>query len=310
MRIAIMIVLNILAASDETEMEDLVVELTDETFSTMVSETRFMMVEFYAPWCGHCQNFAPQYSEAARSLKDSQTEVKFAKLDATSQRETAEMMGIEGFPAFKLFRNGKPIDYSGERSAAGMVEWIKKKVTIGITEITKPGELQYISEEEEIFLVAYASRDSDVFRVLEEVRGEVEDVKFFLVSDSELMKEYHQNEGTIMIMKTFDDKISYFKETLTKEKLTTFIQREILPLVVEFSQENAVKIFDSPIQKHFIFMSDSEDSRHRETLRDVSRIFKSSFKNISTSSSEPWRGNIKRNSSSFIVTLGTINIKM
>ena len=273
MKILTIFVMNIFALSIETEeaeMDDPVVELTDLTFSSTVSETRYMMVEFYAPWCGHCQSFAPQYREAARALRDTQPEVRLAKLDATTEKETAEALDIQGFPSFKLFRNGRPIDYSGERSADGMVDWITKKISSGITEITKPGELQYISEEEEVFLVAYASRDSDVYRVMEEVLREIDDVKFFIVSDPELMKEYHQNEGTVMIMKTFDDKTSYFKETLTKEKLTKFIQREILPLVVEFSQENAVKIFDSPIQKHFIFMSDSEDSRHKDTLRDVS----------------------------------------
>merc|ERR1712062_431614 len=47
------------------------------------------------------------------------------------------------------------------------------------------------------------------------------------------------------------------------------IQREILPLVIEFSQENAFKIFESPIQKHFIFMSDKADKGHKDTLRDL-----------------------------------------
>ena len=154
-----------------------------------------------------------------------------------------------------------------------MVEWINKKISSGITEITKPGELQYISEEEEAFVVAYISRDSEVFTVLKEVQSEFEDVKFFIVSEPELMKEYHQSEGTIMVMKTFDDKNSYFKETLTKEKLTTFIERELIPLVVEFSQENAAQIFESQIQKHFIFMSDSEDKEHRGRMRDVSHRY-------------------------------------
>ena len=273
MKIFIISTFSVMFASSETldtDIDDPVMELTDETFSKVVSDTRYLMVEFYAPWCAHCKSFAPQYSEVARRLRDTNTGVRLAKLDATTEKETAEAMNIQGFPTFKLFRNGKPIDYSGPRSSDGMVEWLVKKISPGIVEVTKPGELQYISEEEEIFLVAFTSKDSDIYTVMKEVLEEIDDVKFFIVSDPELMKEYHQNEGTIMIMKTFDDKTSYFKETLTKEKLTTFIQRELLPLVVEFSQENAVKIFDSPIQNHFIFMSDSEERGHQDTLKDVS----------------------------------------
>ena len=267
------ILINIcLCSTESTEAEDPVLVLTDGDFGDVVGSTRYIMVEFYAPWCGHCQSFAPHYTQAALALREANSEVKLAKLDAVAETKTAGTLDIKGFPTFKFFRNGKPIDYSGARSSEAMVEWIQKKISKGITEITKPGELQYISEEEDVFVVAYTSKDSDAYSILKEVNDELEDVKFFVVSEPELMKEYHQSPGTIMIMKTFDDKTSYFKETLTKEKLTIFIQREILPLVIEFSQENAFKIFESPIQKHFIFMSDKADKGHKDTLRDVSRL--------------------------------------
>ena len=274
------ILINIcLCSSDSTEPtteisgeEDLVETLTDANFVTVVGSTRFIMVEFFAPWCGHCKSFAPQYSEAARLLKEAKSEVKLAKVDAVKETGTAGTLDIKSFPTFKFFRNGRPIDYTGARSSEGMVEWINKKISPGITEINQPGELQYISEEEDVFLVAYTSKDSDAYQVLKEVNDVIDDVKFFVVSEPELMAEYHQTAGTIMIMKTFDDKTAYFKETLTKEKLTRFIQREILPLVIDFSQENAFKIFESPIQKHFIFMSDKADKGHQDTLRNVRQL--------------------------------------
>ena len=273
------ILLNIcLCSSEVTEAElpdvaDPVLVLTDGNFGEVVGSTKYIMVEFFAPWCGHCQSFAPQYSQAALALREAGSEVRLAKVDAVAETATAGSLDIQGFPTFKFFRNGRPIDYSGPRSGEGMVDWINKKISTGVTEISQPGELQYISEEEDVFVVAYTSKDSDAYQVLKEVNEEVEDVKFFVVSEPELMAEYHQSPGTIMIMKTFDDKTSYFKETLTKEKLTIFIQREILPLVIEFSQENAFKIFESPIQKHFIFMSDKADKGHKDTLRDVSQLY-------------------------------------
>ena len=63
-----LVVLNICLAMSEGD-EDLVVELTDLTFTSTVSDTRYLMVEFYAPWCGHCQSFYPQYSQAAKTLR-------------------------------------------------------------------------------------------------------------------------------------------------------------------------------------------------------------------------------------------------
>lgn len=50
-----------------------VIELTDSNFESKVSDSiNVWVVEFYAPWCGHCQNFAPEYSKAASALKVSQ----------------------------------------------------------------------------------------------------------------------------------------------------------------------------------------------------------------------------------------------
>ena len=56
-----------------------------------------------------------------------------------------------------LFRKGEAIAYSGPREAQGMVDWVEKKTKDGIIDIDKPGELQYIVEEEKIFVVGYIS---------------------------------------------------------------------------------------------------------------------------------------------------------
>lgn len=47
-----------------------VVELTDSNFDSLVLNSEDMwLVEFFAPWCGHCKNLAPQWADAATELK-------------------------------------------------------------------------------------------------------------------------------------------------------------------------------------------------------------------------------------------------
>lgn len=64
-----------------------VVVLTDDNFEqTIFSSKDIWMVEFYAPWCGHCKNLEPEWNAAATELKG---KVKFAKVDATAEQKLA-----------------------------------------------------------------------------------------------------------------------------------------------------------------------------------------------------------------------------
>lgn len=97
-----------------------------KTFRDIVLNTdKDVLVEFYAPWCGHCKTLAPHYEEAARRLSNNPN-IIIAKVDST-ENEVAEV-DIQGFPTLKFWGKDKsqgPIDYTGERTADGIVNWLK-----------------------------------------------------------------------------------------------------------------------------------------------------------------------------------------
>ncbi|CAH0517886.1 unnamed protein product [Peronospora belbahrii] len=103
-----------------------VITLTDETFDDMVLDSGdIWLVEFYAPWCGHCKALAPEWEQAASDLKGS---VKVAALDATVNEGKISEYGIEGFPMIKLFGPNAmgpadAKDYQGERTASAITEF-------------------------------------------------------------------------------------------------------------------------------------------------------------------------------------------
>lgn len=99
----------------EPEVDDKdVVVLKERNFTTVVENNRFVMVEFYAPWCGHCQALAPEYAAAATELKSDG--VVLAKVDATQENELSHEYDVQGFPTVYFFIDGVHKPYNGHRT--------------------------------------------------------------------------------------------------------------------------------------------------------------------------------------------------
>ncbi|KAI0538882.1 thioredoxin-domain-containing protein [Xylaria digitata] len=99
------------------------------------------IVEFYAPWCGHCQNLKPAYEKAAKNL-DGLAKVAAVNCDEDENKQLCGMMGVQGFPTLKTVRPGKkkgskPIveDYQGERSAKAIVNAVVDKINNHVNKV-------------------------------------------------------------------------------------------------------------------------------------------------------------------------------
>ncbi|KAJ1261795.1 hypothetical protein BS78_09G058100 [Paspalum vaginatum] len=106
-----------------------VVVLTPETFDSIVlDETKDVLVEFYAPWCGHCKHLAPVYEKLASVYKQDEG-VVIANLDADKHTDLAEKYGVSGFPTLKFFPKGNKAgeDYDGGRELDDFVKFINEK---------------------------------------------------------------------------------------------------------------------------------------------------------------------------------------
>ncbi|XP_062554020.1 protein disulfide-isomerase A6 homolog [Armigeres subalbatus] len=124
-----------------------VVELTDSNFDKLVlNGDDIWLVEFFAPWCGHCKNLAPHWAKAATELKG---KVKLGALDATVHTIKARQYGIEGYPTIKFFAGGakdreSAQDYDGGRTASDIVNWALEKFS---ENIPAPEIVQLTSED-------------------------------------------------------------------------------------------------------------------------------------------------------------------
>lgn len=123
--------------------------------STLEASDKVTVLEFYAPWCGHCKNLAPIYAKTATSLKGL---VNVAAIDCdeeTNKRICGEY-GVQGFPTIKMARpktnsKGKRSfsieDYNGPRTLKGIAEHATSIMPSHVQKLTADKLDDFLSEQ-------------------------------------------------------------------------------------------------------------------------------------------------------------------
>lgn len=89
-----------------------------------VLKNRYLVIDFFAQWCGPCKKIAPLYEE----LASKHTNIKFCKLDVEEDEvsEVTEACGIKAMPTFCLFKNGEYVDRVEGADLDGLVKKMKE----------------------------------------------------------------------------------------------------------------------------------------------------------------------------------------
>lgn len=127
-----------------------VIELLPSNFDDIVLKSgKPTLVEFFAPWCGHCKTLAPIWEDLANTYEHAKDKVQIAKVDADAQRDLGKRFGIQGFPTLKYFdgKSNKPQDYKSGRDLESLTKFLVEKTGVKPKKkLELPSEVTYLND--------------------------------------------------------------------------------------------------------------------------------------------------------------------
>jgi len=259
-------------ASAEFETEDGVIVGAADNFDDILASSNHVLVEFYAPWCGHCKALTPEYAKAAQTLEGEGSDIKLVKVDATVHGELAKEFGVGGYPTLKWFKGGDrktPVDYKGGRKADEIVSWTKKKSGPPTVAVNGADAAKKFQEDNEVCVVGFVAADDAMFNGA----GDGFDDIPFGVLDADAAAALEVAEGKIALLKKFDEGRADF-DGADKDALVSFVKSEQLALVNEFSDKTAPKIFGGDLKQHNLLFAAKSGADYDKIMADYTEAAK------------------------------------
>ncbi|KAI9249651.1 thioredoxin-like protein [Sporodiniella umbellata] len=235
-----------------------VLSLTGKTFDENVLPQDLMLVEFFAPWCGHCKALAPEYEIAATKLKEKN--IPIAKVDCTENEDLCQKNNVSGYPTLKVFRKGEATDYKGPRKADGIVSYMHKQSLPAVSELTA-SNFDEFKKSDRVVIVAYASDEASKKAYQEIANKHRDNYVFGLVSDAELTKAHQAESPSVVVYTQFDGEQSFTHAgPIEAAKVEEFVKVNSIPLLDEIDASNFQTYADSGLPLAYLF-HDSVESR-------------------------------------------------
>uniref|UniRef100_A0A0K8T6S4 protein disulfide-isomerase n=1 Tax=Lygus hesperus TaxID=30085 RepID=A0A0K8T6S4_LYGHE len=278
------ILLGAQALTLDIEEEAGVLVLNENNFDEAVKIHEYILVEFYAPWCGACVSFAPEYVKAASRLSDRKSSIKLAKVDATMEERLADKYNVNYLPTLKFFTNSNPTDYDGGMTDREIVDWLRLKSQPNRGEaeelsgpvhiLTTAGSLDAFLTTHEKALVAYCSEpNSQLLEIFKQASLNVKDHSFGLVQDASLINSTEfVEDGQIHLHKRirigmYDLPRVEYKGGFDVNELQKFIEANSFPTILQLEPKTAQYVFNSEVKTHVLLLVSSLNGEF-ETLAE------------------------------------------
>ncbi|XP_042057633.1 protein disulfide isomerase-like 5-2 [Salvia splendens] len=262
--------LSITVNGNQFKLDGSVLELDDSNFDAAISKFDYIFVDFYAPWCGHCNRLMPELERAAPVLAGLRQPIVVAKLDADKHKKLASKHNVDGFPTLKMFMHGVPTEYYGPRKADLLVQSLAKFVAPDVSVLSSDSDVRDF--------VKAAGSDFPIFigfglneSVILDSAVKHKKKAWFSVANvfsDEIVTPYGLNKvpALLAIYPAYDEK-SVFYGPFEENALEDYISKSLLPLIFPISQGSLKLLQDDERKVLLTIIKDEKEEKSRELFQ-------------------------------------------
>lgn len=231
-----------------------VLDLTESNFDTEVQRHNMLLVEFYAPWCGHCKRLAPEYEKAATALQANDPPVYIAKVDCPANNDLCSKHGVSGYPTLKIFKNGEvSSDYNGPRDADGIAKFMRSKAGPSSKPLASVADVDKAVAGFDLVVVGFFTEgeNSLMTEFMKAADALSEDFRFAHTQSAEALEKFGYRDEVVLfrpkrLHSMFEPKLVKCEDAASTFKIKSFVTENANGLCAQRTASNSDK-FQKPL---------------------------------------------------------------
>ncbi|KAG4129973.1 hypothetical protein ERO13_D09G113100v2 [Gossypium hirsutum] len=254
--------------ANELKADGKVLELDESNFDSAILSFDYILVDFYAPWCGHCKRLSPQLDEAAPVLAGLNEPIVLAKVNADKFTRLASKHDIDGYPTLKFFMHGVPMEYNGPRKADLLVQYLKKFVAPDVSILSSDSAINDFVEAAGTFFpiyIGFGLNETVIYNLAVKYKKKA----WFSVAkdfsdDAMVLYDFDKVPSLVALHPSYKQQ-SVFYGPFEDSFLGDFVKQNLLPLVVPLNHET-LKLLKDEERKIVLTILNDEDEDQSQNL--------------------------------------------
>lgn len=262
-----------LGEAETFSVDGKVLVLDESNFDSAIASFDHILVDFYAPWCGHCKRLSPELDAAAPVLATLKEPIIIAKVDADKHTRLAKKYDVDAYPTILLFNHGVPTEYRGPRKADLLVRYLKKFSASDVSILDSDSAVNMFVEEAGTFFPIYIGFGLNS-SVLEKFGIKYKKNAWFSVAkdfseDLMVLHDFDKIPALVSLNPQYNERNTFYGP-FEEDFLEDFVRQNLIPLAVPVSYET-LKLMKADGRKIVLTIVEDEDE---ETTRELIKLLK------------------------------------